>query len=424
MAAGASAQMQVTFEDIAISFSQEEWEYLDEEQKELYREVMKENYQTLISLGTGSLTFTPKIISHIERGEEPYIRREPGSEERETWKNSCSADHQIQHEWKREKNQGENLVEMEQIQTHSENVCENISQGTEKINTKNYKQESKKQRDPTDVSRDGVRKCERNDRDLSYIPEDQRHLAEGPFQIKNSDKVTSKFHHGKRKGKTHKKELQLLKRDPKNVNPSTATECNKSFPRLSALKRHKIIHTGHKPFTCTDCNKTFTRHSALKNHQLIHTGYKPFTCTECNKTFTRHSALKKHQVIHTGHKPFTCTECNKTFTWHSALKNHQVIHTGYKPYTCIECNKSFTRLSNLKFHERIHTGDKPYTWQKPFTCTECKKHFTHLSYLKRHKIIHTGHKPFMCTECNKIFTQFSNLKFHKKIHMGAKPYTL
>nr|XP_033798788.1 zinc finger protein 583-like [Geotrypetes seraphini] len=205
MAAGASAQMQLTFEDITVSFSQEEWEYLDEEQKELYREVMKDNYQTLLSLG--SPTFTPKIISCIEQGEEPYIRFEAESEERETGKSSCS-DHQIQHKWKREKNQGEEPVEMEQIQTQAENVCENISQGTEKINTKNYKQESKNQRDRTEVSRDGVRKCERNDRDLSYIPEDQRHLAEGSFQIKNSDKITSKFHHGQRKGKIHKKELQ------------------------------------------------------------------------------------------------------------------------------------------------------------------------------------------------------------------------
>uniref|UniRef100_A0A8C3S151 KRAB domain-containing protein n=1 Tax=Chelydra serpentina TaxID=8475 RepID=A0A8C3S151_CHESE len=37
--------------NVTISFSPEEWELLSEWQKELYREVMKENYASLISLG-------------------------------------------------------------------------------------------------------------------------------------------------------------------------------------------------------------------------------------------------------------------------------------------------------------------------------------------------------------------------------------
>ncbi|XP_029442838.1 protein ZNF783-like [Rhinatrema bivittatum] len=50
MPAGASAQVPVTFEDIAVYFSQEEWGYLEEGQKELYKNVMKENYQALCLL--------------------------------------------------------------------------------------------------------------------------------------------------------------------------------------------------------------------------------------------------------------------------------------------------------------------------------------------------------------------------------------
>nr|XP_033788001.1 jerky protein homolog isoform X2 [Geotrypetes seraphini] len=83
-------EVPVTFEDIALYFSQEEWEALEEWQKELYKDVMKENYQILLSLGIGSLNVTPDIISHIERGEEPYIRDELRSEERDTGKSSCS----------------------------------------------------------------------------------------------------------------------------------------------------------------------------------------------------------------------------------------------------------------------------------------------------------------------------------------------
>ncbi|GAB1290781.1 Protein KRBA1 [Apodemus speciosus] len=71
-------QVPISFKDLAVRFSEEEWRLLQDGQREFYRDVMRENYETLVSVEAGGATAGE---SHQERGQKPALEHSSQGEQ-------------------------------------------------------------------------------------------------------------------------------------------------------------------------------------------------------------------------------------------------------------------------------------------------------------------------------------------------------
>ncbi|XP_068952744.1 zinc finger protein 879-like isoform X1 [Petaurus breviceps papuanus] len=461
MAASSAPQGSLAFGDVAVDFTPEEWGCLGPAQKELYREVMLENYGNLVCLGLA--VCKPHVIEQLERREAPWMSG--GGVPR-----SCGPDWEAKPEVKesalkfglsREQLSEEMLVKVgdgvfklreictfgarsEGQQSHEENPVQPTTFIPKKPPHRVRDSEYNKGRrssslgpslfpQPGGVSVKSPHKRDTNQRHFtacSDLPKCHRTCSEEVFSnyhefgdsFNNNSDINENVLCSKRKPYEHKEcgkaplltSQFIVHQDFYNEQEFYAQRNMLSSSRNFPV--HQTVHTEETPYECKECGKAFSQGRNLALHRRIHTREKPYECQECGKLFCQSSHLTRHQRIHTGEKPYECQECGKFFKQKAHLIVHERSHTGEKPYECQECGKFFRQKAHIIVHQRSHTGEKPYE------CQECGKFFRRGTHLILHQRIHTGEKPYKCKECGKVFSQSNTLSLHQRIHTGEKPY--
>ncbi|XP_069499256.1 zinc finger protein 282-like isoform X2 [Ambystoma mexicanum] len=395
---------QVPFPDVAACFSDEEWKLLQEWQKELYRNVMKEIHQALISLG-------PLIATTV-----CSLRTKEKAE-------MCPVDNQF-YESKHRINHppsammaelpvpSEEPVHLKHLQDLAgRDMHDSLSEGFPFLNTDNL---SRKEEPISDF--------------MDYLgPEMGRSTANlnagheiVSFCIKDEDEVYFVDHQDRPPGDGSISRKRKIGNAPKAAEKTAEL---KSFPGRMSAVGFQTSSNGAKPGESRsqmlpECYEVLGGENTSQSqtsfgdpvHFNVHQKSPHIGAVDNSKAFKH----KQHgsQLSHNLQKERThmCPEDDNRQSLMGEFTRHMRNTSRDRPYPCTECKKSFFQKTHLIVHGRIHSGEKPYV------CSFCHKRFNRKDYLNEHTRIHTGERPYKCGKCEKSFIQKSHLVYHQRKH--------